>query len=146
MHFYNIKLIIHFKNKNMNNLIKALLAVIITTTLMSTSCSKDDAITTPSVAGSWKVTTYWDKKDETSKFTGYSFDFHSGGHAQATKAGVVVDGSWSESSSKFTINFGTDPILSNLNNSWLKETMTTTTMKIKDDNPSSDEWVLFTKN
>jgi hypothetical protein len=126
-------------------LFKILLAVILTHTLMSTSCSKDDATITNTAAGNWVITTYWDKKDETAKFTGYTFDFHNGGHAQATKAGVIVDGSWSESGSKFTINFGTDPILSKLNKSWLKEAVTATSMKIKDDNPSSDEWVLFTK-
>ena len=61
------------------------------------SCSKDNASdptnTTPP-AGQWRIHYYWDQKDETADFTGYTFDFQSGGVLKATKGAVIVNGTW----------------------------------------------------
>ena len=134
------------------NLLLALVMVIFFTTLQSSSCSKSDDVAainntsaTP-IAGSWRVSLYWDKKDETNKLNGYSFSFNTGGQLTATKAGVVVNGSWSESSTKFTINFGTDAVLSDINGEWLKLEKTAGSIKLKDDNSLQDDQLTFVKS
>ncbi len=132
------------------NLLAALALVTMCTTLQSSSCSKSDDVaainnTTP-ITGTWRVSFYWDKKDETSNLSSYSFAFNSGGQVIATKAGSTVTGTWSESSSKFNINFGTDPLLSDINDDWQIVQKTATTIKLKDDNPLQDDQLTFTKN
>ena len=129
------------------NLFSALLLVTLFTTLQSSSCSKSDdmAAIAPPIAGTFSVSLYWDKKDETSKFSGYTFAFNSGGQVVATKGATNINGTWSESSTKLSINFGTDPVLSNLNKDWVKEEKTALSIKLKDDNIASDQRVQFIK-
>ena len=131
------------------NLILALALVTLFTTLQSSSCSKSDdvaAINNTSIAGTWRVSYYWDKKDETTNFNGYSFSFNAGGQVVAVKGGNTVNGTWSESSTKFIINFGTDMVLSKINDDWQKIEKTATTIKLKDDNPLQDDQLIFVKN
>lgn len=129
------------------NLFSALLLVTLFTTLQSSSCSKNDDIAAigPAIAGNWTASLYWDKKDETSKFSGYSFAFNSGGQIVATKGSTAVNGTWSESSTKLSIDFGSDPVLSNITKNWLKVEKTATTIKLRDDNTASDERIEFIK-
>ena len=73
----------------------------VTVLLQSSSCSKDDVPVsgTGDVSGAWKVSYYFDTGDETSNFSGYSFTFNNGGIITATKAGVTVNCTWSQTSS-----------------------------------------------
>ena len=130
------------------NLFTALVLVSLFTTLQSSSCSKNDDVPAigPAISGTWTVSVYWDKKDETSKFSGYNFSFNSGGQVVAIKAGTTFNGTWNESSSRLSVNFGTDPVLSKMNKDWLKEEKTATTIKLKDDSAGSDERIQFIKN
>ncbi len=116
--------------------------------LSISSCSKDSTTnpdnTTPPT-GQWRVHYYWDKKDETSNFSGYTFDFLTGGVLKATKGAVVVNGTWSETSTRFNIDFGADPVLSKINNNWLKTEKSDTFLKLKDDNPAQDDELHFAK-
>jgi hypothetical protein len=133
------------------NSIKPIAAlVIIFTMLLFSSCSKkDDAAvinSTPAITGTYRISFYWDKKDETSNFSGYNFTFNSGGQATATKGGTTVKGTWSETSTKFIVDFGTDAVLSDLNDDWQIVEKTATSIKLKDDNPLQDDQVTFTKN
>jgi hypothetical protein len=98
------------------------------------------------LSGSWKISFYWDEKDETNNFTDYYFMFNNGGQVMAHKGTGMYTGTWSETSTRFTIDFGTDPILSKLNKVWLKEEETDTFIKLKDDNPVQDDRLQFTKN
>jgi hypothetical protein len=43
------------------------------------------------------------------------------------------------------IDFGADPILSELNDDWLKIEKSATFIKLKDDNPAQDDELHFTK-
>lgn len=135
------------KNRTFN-LFTALAVVTIFTTLQSSSCSKDDATGTDpgNITGSWKVSLYWDNSDETYKFSGYNFVFNSGGTVTATKAGLTVNGTWSESSTKFILNFGTDPVFKDLNDDWLKVEKTAVAIKLKEDNPLKNHKLEFVKN
>jgi hypothetical protein len=104
-------------------------------------------------AGTWKVTLFTDSgNDETSDFTGYSFQFNSGGTATATKNGAPRSGSWniSSRSSKYTIDFGAksdaNKPLGELTDDWKIISISATEIKLTDDNASSNEFLTFSKN
>jgi hypothetical protein len=137
------------KTKSLN-LLPALILAIFFTAFQSSSCSKKDDVivinNTPAITGTYRISFYWDKKDETSDFAGYSFSFNSSGQATATKGSTTAKGTWSESGSKFIIDFGTDVVLSELNDDWQIVEKTATTIKLKEDNPLQDDQVTFIKN
>ncbi len=139
----------HFARIKTFSLTVALIMTGIFTTLQSSTCSKNDdvvTINTGSIEGSWKITLFWDEKDETSSFTTYTFTFNSNGEVIATNGIVTSTGKWSETGEKLILDFGTDPILSELNDDWQKEEKTSTSIKLKDDNPAQDDKLQFTKN
>ncbi len=122
-------------------------AIFLLTTLLF-SCTKTSVDISNNVDltnGTWRVSFYWDQKDETSNFSAYSFMFLSGGTFMAHTSTGAITGTWSLSSNKLIINF-TDPILSELNDDWLITEKTTTSIKLKDDNPAQDDQLHFTKN
>ena len=59
--------------------------------ILFTACSKNDdsGSTSNPPPGSWKVNFYWDEKDETTDFTGYSFVFNAGGTNTVTKSSSI---------------------------------------------------------
>jgi hypothetical protein len=130
-------------------LLKAFALILVAQTLIFSTCSKDDdTVIAPGgdVTGNWKVNFYWDNtKDETYKFSGYSFVFNSSGVISAINGGTTVNGTWSETGSKLIIDFGTHPVLSDMNDDWLKTEKTTGSIKLKDDNPARDERLEFVK-
>ena len=137
-----------FKTKGINFFL-ALSLVTLFTTLQSSTCSKSDDVvtnTTGTPAGTWRVSLYWDSKDETYKFAGYNFTFVSGGQVTATNGTSTVTGTWSESSSRLILDFGADPVFSKISDDYLKEEKTIASIKLKDDNPLKDEKVQFIKN
>ncbi|HEX6890978.1 MAG TPA: hypothetical protein VF141_09795 [Chryseolinea sp.] len=74
--------------------------------------------------GSWKVTYFFDKADETNDFEGYSFLFNEDNVAIATKNALSVQGSWdtehsSDGNTKLYLDFGTNGSLEELNEDWL---------------------------
>jgi len=86
-----------------------------------TSCSSSDDNSsnggnnnvTPN-PGQWKVTYFYDKKDETSNYSAYTFEFGSGGSLTATNGSQSWSGTWQtgidDSADKFLIDFnGTLP-------------------------------------
>ena len=98
------------------------------------------------ISGSWKIGFYWDEKEETSNFSEYYFMFNSGGKLMAHKGMLTYTGTWSETSTTFTIDFGNDPVLSELNDEWVKIEESNTLLKLKDDNPAQDDELHFVKN
>lgn len=129
-------------------LLYALALVVAFCTLQSSSCSKnDDIIAVPQtpVDGNWRINLYFDNSDETHKFAGYSFIFNSTGQLTATNGSNTVTGTWSQGSNKLNISFGTTPVFSDLNDDWLIEEKTTTSIKLKDDNPARLEKLQFIK-
>jgi hypothetical protein len=140
------------KNKiQIMKLLKAFVIILTAHTLLSSTCSKNDDVIAPgsggNIAGNWKVSLYYDNsKDETYKLSGYSFIFNSSGVISAINGGTTVNGTWTETSSKLVIDFGTHPVLSDLNDDWLKEEKTAASIKLKDDNPARIEKLQFVKN
>ena len=103
------------------------------------SCKKDDS-TTPSTSGMiqglWKVTSYIDSgNNETNHYTGYSFEFKSGGVVTATKSGSTISGTWStgsdDSQSKLYLTFSTAPFIE-LNDDWHIMQQTSAIIKLED--------------
>ena len=125
------------------NSIKLILAGFLFTSLLN-SCSKSDDISNSVTSGKWKVSLFYDTGDETSNFSGYAFTFHDGGHLEATNGATTINGTWSQGSNKLIINFGTTPIFDDLNDDWLVEEQTSTSIKLKDDNPTQDDKLQFT--
>jgi len=73
--------------------------------------------------GTWKVTYFFDKQDETGDFVGYSFQFNDNGVAIATISSLSVQGSWatedsSDGNIKLYLNFGGGEPLEELNEDW----------------------------
>jgi hypothetical protein len=122
---------------------KHLLFLAICSSILFASCQRtSDDIVTPStgaVAGNWKVAYYWDKKNETSNFTGWSFRFLADGKAEAVNGATTIAGTWLKTSTKFSINFNSDALLSKLSSEWLIVSFTDNSIKLKDDNPLQDD-------
>ncbi len=125
--------------------IKIIAAILLTVTFFSCTKKSDNNSNTTITTGTWRISLYWDKKDETSNFSSYTFMFNSGGELMAHKSATVITGTWSETGTRLTINF-TDPVLSSLNGNWLKTEKTSTGIKLKDDNPLQDDQLHFVKN
>jgi len=93
-----------------------------------TACHKSDDNSsgnnfTPST-GTWKVTYFFDKQDETGYYTGYTFEFGVNGSLSASNGSQTWTGTWTtgfdDSTDKFLIDFsGTVPsALSELEEDW----------------------------
>lgn len=75
-------------------------------------------------AGTWKVTQFFDKQDETGNYSNYSFEFDANGEMRAINGNQTYNGTWStgvdDSTNKFVISFdGVVPsALSELEEDW----------------------------
>ncbi|GAB4493737.1 MAG: hypothetical protein OHK0019_18320 [Saprospiraceae bacterium] len=84
--------------------------------------------------GQWKITYFFDKKDETGNYLGYTFEFGSDGSLSATNGSQTWSGSWQtgidDSANKFLIDFtGTVPsALAELEEDWRIISMSDTFM------------------
>lgn len=107
------------------------------------SCKKDDDNSTPSPTitstisqGNWRISYFNDSgNDETSHFTGYSFQFNSNGNLTATKGSDIKNGTWSnggdDSQSKLVINMGSTPPFDDLNEDWHVTSQSSTSIKLE---------------
>ncbi len=120
------------------------LITLLFTTVVLFSCSKDDKPDSPgNLSGQWVIHYYWDEKNETSDFSGYVFEFLSNGQVKAVKNGTTVTGTWHETSEEFTIDFGNDPVLEEINDDWEKIERTSSFIHLEDDNPAQDDELHF---
>lgn len=110
-------------------IIKNLLTALPIFLLLFSSCqnSDDDSSGGNDVnisPGQWRVSYFFDKKDETSDYAGYTFNFGSDGSLSATNGGQTWSGDWQtgfdDSTEKFLIDFdGAVPsALSELEEDW----------------------------
>ena len=104
-------------------------------------------------SGTWKVTLFTDGgNNETSDFSGYSFQFDANGSVIATRNGAAKGGTWAvnNSSKKFLIELGPKTAdnkpLGELTEDWKIISISTNEIKLTDDKASSSEFLTFTKN
>lgn len=133
--------------------------LIIALTFSLVSCSKSND-TNPSstnktdqVSGNWTVTYYLDSgKNETSDFSGYTFEFNSGDVLVATNSLNTFTGTWTigdrsssddSSSNKLVITIAGNKAMDNLQHDWLIVKITDTEIWLRDDNVSSNEEIRF---
>jgi hypothetical protein len=116
-----------------NKFIFSLIAVLVFATV---SCTKN---TTTSIVrdGKWKITLYNDSgNDETNHYTGYEFTFGKDGNVTAVKGSASVTGTFSttddDSQHKLVLNFGADPVFSELNDDWHIVEETSTKIRLED--------------
>lgn len=118
------------------------------------SCHKDDDNNNNNPGqvtdGTWHVSLFTDSgNNETSDFSGYSFTFKKDGTVIAVKGNTNKSGTWS-SGSKFIIDLGaksdSNKPLGELTDDWKIISITSTDIKLGDDNPSSGELLTFTKD
>ncbi|HMC98965.1 MAG TPA: hypothetical protein VKH37_02395 [Ferruginibacter sp.] len=123
----------------------AVAAIIVANT--TTSCTKNDdnsissqvaALVQTAQTGNWKITSYIDNGvDETNHYTGYTFQFTSGGTVVATKTGATtVNGTWSggndDSTLKLVLNFGAATPFLELNDDWHVTQQSSAIIKLED--------------
>ena len=124
---------------------KSLFFALIAFVFITSSCQQDNSV---EPVGVWKVAHFMDDgKDETSDFNGYTFDFQAGGKFVAKFSGKTVEGTWNENSSskKIDIKISGDQKLDDISEDWLILEKTSTSIKLRDDNSSSDEEVHLVK-
>lgn len=113
----------------MNNIKISLLPLALFFLFFSACKKSDDTLPGPGgsvtpASGQWKITYFFDKKDETSNYTGYVFDFGNTGALKASNGSQTWTGTWSsgydDSANKFLIDFnGSVPsALSELEEDW----------------------------
>nr|WP_294904877.1 hypothetical protein [uncultured Lacibacter sp.] len=96
-------------------------------------------------SGTWRISYFWDVQDKTSAYSNYYFMFLNGGTFMAHGSSSTITGTWSQTETRININFSSTP-LSELNGNWLKTELTTNSIKLKDDSPSQDGQLQFTRN
>ena len=119
-----------------------------------TSCHKSaDAVNgnQTAISGTWQVTLFTDSgNDETADFAGYNFTFNDNGLLTVVKSSTTSTGSWSRGSNKFNIDLGpksdSNKPLGELTDDWHIILISSTEIKLADDNTSSNEFLTFTKN
>ena len=87
------------------------------------STSEDSHVKASLAQGSWRITYFFDKAEETSNFSGYNLTFDDNGTTVATKNTTTVNGSWSTENSsngtlKLFMDFGATSPLDELNEYW----------------------------
>ncbi|MFN8266325.1 MAG: hypothetical protein U0T11_09680 [Chitinophagaceae bacterium] len=125
--------------------IGAIIIFMVTNSSCTKNSTSNSAGTADLTTATWRVSYYWDTKDETSNFTDYVFMFSNTGVVMAHKGSTMITGTWSETGTKLTIDFGSDPVLSAISKKWLKTETTSTVVKMKDDNTSQDDQLHLTK-
>ena len=108
--------------------------------LLLSSCKKDSVsanVSTTIQNGSWKISLFNDSgNDETNHYTGYSFNFGSGGAVSASNGSSSVSGSWStgtdDSQNKLNLNFGDNGNFGDLSDDWHIISESSTKIELED--------------
>ncbi|MFV5700192.1 hypothetical protein ACM55H_17680 [Flavobacterium sp. ZT3R17] len=101
--------------------------------------------------GTWHVSYFFNKIDETSNYNGYNFTFNSNGTVVAVKGTNNIGGTWltfvNSDQDKLQLKFD-DSKLDELKDDWKITEYTTTSVRLKKESSSSGEtdYLYFTKN
>jgi hypothetical protein len=132
-------------------------AIMMAVLAVTSACTKSNVNLTQQqvqqqVTGQWKVTYFFDDKDETSHFSGYAFDFQGDGTLVATHASKgTFTGSWSNQDNssdhgpKLIITIAGNYEMDELNEDWEIMELSDKKMHLRDDNKTKIEEVRFEK-
>jgi major membrane immunogen (membrane-anchored lipoprotein) len=131
--------------------------VISASAFLFAACSGDDS-NNPTLnvddtlkSGKWKVTYFWDEKDETYYFNSYTFEFKTGNVLTAVKGSDTYNGIWStttdDSKKKLVINFSAPEELAEISDDWKIIEMTDSKIRLDDvsGGDGSVEYLTFEK-
>lgn len=130
--------------------------------VLFSACKTEDNNVNPSSGGNnnsgvlvtgvnWRVSYFYDNdKDETSDFSGYTFEFRSDNTLVANNGSNTISGTWNETVDdnlpRLVIQLNTtNDKLDELNDDWVVESKTASEIKLKDDNPDRNEQLHFIK-
>ncbi len=128
------------------------LGILLSVVLFNAACRNGGSNSVPPTSGVWRVTSYMDSgKNETSKYSGWTFDFRSNGTfvANIPSPARTVEGTWAETSSssnKLIISISGTKALDDLSDDWLIVEKSGSVIRLTDDNPSSAEFLDFKKD
>jgi major membrane immunogen (membrane-anchored lipoprotein) len=135
------------------------LALMVSGAMLITSCTKDNIlddtpqeVTNTVTEGTWRISYFWDDKDETSHFNGYDFTFNSNGTLSATNSSQTYSGTWStgtdDSQLKLTISFVSPADFEELSDDWHIIERSDNLIKLEDvsGGDGSIDYLNFTKN
>ena len=101
-------------------------------------------------AGSWVIDYYFDEEDKTAEFKGYVFTFAADSALTLKKGSESYTGQWyvvkEDGASKVWININTINLIQKLNDKWQVKTINSTKLEMKNDSPSSSEFMNIKKN
>ncbi|HYJ37227.1 MAG TPA: hypothetical protein VEV87_01365 [Chitinophagaceae bacterium] len=110
-----------------------------------TSQNQDSSLIDILKAGSWVIDYYFDEEDKTADFAGYIFTFGSDSALALKKGSESYTGQWQvvreDGVSKVWININTINLIQKLNDKWQVKTINSTKLEMKNDNPSSSEFM-----
>lgn len=142
----------------MKKLIAPIAALILFTTLTSSSCDKNDdsnnitpSSSTSVASGKWRVSYYYDKtKEETSDYSGNTFEFNSNNTISVSRNGQTISGTWSQISDdgkqKMVLVFNTtDEKILELADDWVIDSKTDSEIKLSGDSKNGTETLHFVK-
>lgn len=116
--------------------------------LFAAACKKDkDGTASASLSsvitqGSWMIHYYFDNKDETSTFSGYTFTFSANNTLTLKNGAESYTGSWQEvtenGKKKLMIQVNTINFIQKLNDDWDVKSYNTTFVELNDDNAGAN--------
>lgn len=135
------------------------LALTLYMTLTSSSCKHDDdnLNVTPSTnntqvaGGQWRISYYYDKtKEETSDYSGNTFEFNSNNTISVNRNGQTISGTWNQVSDdgkqKMVLTFNTtDEKVLELADDWVIDSKTDSEIKLSGDSKTGTETLHFVK-
>jgi hypothetical protein len=124
-------------------------------TITFTSCeqqstsSGEESFQSNLISGTWKISYYYeDYEDKTSQLADFVFSFSDNGNLLAKKPGYTSNGTWSYDSEdeELHIAIGAEKPLSDLTDSYLVISSSSTEIKLREYITSKDCFLTFTRN
>ena len=95
----------------------------------------DSSLITTLTSNQWKISYFFDEKDETSDFTGYVLTFQANGTIQAVKGASTVSGNWETEGESGVLElillFNSNILFDELSDDWEVTEFSNTTIKLK---------------
>ena len=119
--------------------------IVISFLFLFCSCKKDSTTEESNAFSTWKLDYYFDGIDQSSDYGNFYFMFNDDGTLMAHEGSKLTVGRWSDSNSRFNIQFDSNPLLLKLKRDWLIVEKSASVIKLKDDAISSDAMLHFVR-